>query len=189
MDCLGFRFCLCALFGAWLCVCESVGVDSVNALDCESALVSPSSILLRFCPCPFFRISALDSVDSKFLRVVFSRILPRFSKSFCFFAKRGVIPSPLAKAPKKPPLFLLRLACKPLARQSRGEPRFSASSAIVAEALLPPCSNDCTPRSGRVSVCADALHILFDFCSAKMAESKDLESLDSAEFLRFSNAF
>ncbi|WP_395003681.1 hypothetical protein, partial [uncultured Helicobacter sp.] len=62
-------------------------------------------------------------------------------------------------------------------------------SAIVAEALLPPCSNDCTPRSGRVSVCADALHILFDFCSAKMAESKDLESLDSAEFLRFSNAF
>ena len=49
------------LFESWLCVCESVGVDSVNALDCESALVSPSSILLRFCPCPFFRIS-LDSV-------------------------------------------------------------------------------------------------------------------------------
>ena len=115
------------LFESWLCVCESVGVDSVNALDCESALVSPSSILLRFCPCPFFRISldsmrvtesirldsvnvldsesTLDSVDSLFLRVVFSRIFPRFSKSLCFFAKRGVIPSPLAKAPKKPPLF------------------------------------------------------------------------------------
>ena len=26
------------LFESWLCVCESVGVDSVNALDCESAL-------------------------------------------------------------------------------------------------------------------------------------------------------
>ena len=46
-------------------VFESVGLDSVfpkfSALDSESAL---------------------DSVDSKFLRVVFSRILPRFSKSF-----------------------------------------------------------------------------------------------------------
>ena len=31
-------------------------------------------------------------------------------------------------------------------------------------------------------VCADALHILFDFCVAKMAESKDLESLDSDRF-------
>ena len=166
------------LFESWLCVCESVGVDSVNALDCESALVSPSSILLRFCPCPFFRISldsmrvtesirldsvnvldsesTLDSVDSLFLRVVFSRIFPRFSKSLCFFAKRGVIPSPLAKAPKKPPLFLLRFACKPSARQTGRVPRFSASSAIVAEALLPPFLNDCTPRSGREVVGASA---------------------------------
>ena len=209
MDCLGFRFCLCALFGAWLCVCESVELDSESTLD------SVDSFGLRFCPCPFFRISldsvrvfesvgldsvfpkfsaldsesTLDSVDSKFLRVVFSRIFPRFSKSLCFFAKRGVIPSTLAKAPKKPPLFLLRLACKPLARQSRGEPRFSASSAIVAEALLPPCSNDCAPRSGRGAVGASAPTYRFDFCSAKMAESKALESLDSAEFLRFSNAF
>ena len=119
------------LFESWLCVCESVGVDSVNALDCESALdsaLASESIWLdsvnvldsappRFCVFSFFRISALDSVnvldsestldsvDSLFLRVVFSRIFPRFSKSLCFFAKRGVIPSPLAKAPKKPPLF------------------------------------------------------------------------------------
>ncbi|WP_395002521.1 hypothetical protein, partial [uncultured Helicobacter sp.] len=53
---------------------------------------------------------------------------------------------------------------------------FSASSAIVAEALLPPCSNDCTPRSGRVSVGATALHILLDFCCAKMAESIGIDS-------------
>ena len=156
MDCLGFRFCLCALFGAWLCVCESVEVDSVNALDCESTLVSPSSTLLRFCPCPFFRISALDSVDSKFLRLAFSRIFLCFLESCVSQKKKGFIPSPLAKAPKKPPLFLLRFACKPSARQTGREPRFPASSAIVAEALLPPCSNDCAPRSGREVVGAIA---------------------------------
>ena len=40
----------------------------------------------------------------------------------------------------------------------------------------------CHTRQGREVVCATALHILFDFCVAKMAESKDLESLDSARF-------
>ena len=125
--------------GDCVIVFESVGLDSVNALlDCESALdsaLASESIWLDSVSCASFRISALDSVnvldsestldsvDSLFLRVVFSRIFPRFSKSLCFFAKRGVIPSPLAKAPKKPPLFLLRLACKPLARQTGREPR------------------------------------------------------------------
>ncbi|WP_394997071.1 hypothetical protein [uncultured Helicobacter sp.] len=59
-------------------VFESVGLDSVNALD---------SVLPRFCFCSFFRISldsvlprisALDSVVSKFLRLAFSRILSNF---------------------------------------------------------------------------------------------------------------
>ncbi|WP_395001616.1 hypothetical protein, partial [uncultured Helicobacter sp.] len=65
--------------------------------------------------------------------------------------------------------------------RNRGESlAVSASSAIVAEAVAPPCPNDCTPRSGRGAVCTCVLHILCDFCCAKMAESKDLESLDSA---------
>ncbi|WP_395003763.1 hypothetical protein, partial [uncultured Helicobacter sp.] len=69
------------------------------------------------------------------------------------------------------------LATRWLFLRNRGESlAISASSAIVAEALLPPCPNDCTPRSGRVSVCADALHILLDFCSAKMAESIGIDS-------------
>ena len=72
----------------------------------------------------------LDSVNSKFLKVSFSRILSRFCVLRCFFAKRDIPLSPLSPAPKKPPLFLLRFACKPSARQTGRVPRFSASSAI-----------------------------------------------------------
>ena len=125
--------CLCSLFRISLdsvITLESVGLDSVNVLD---------SVLPRFSALD--SESALDSVDSKFLRVVFSRILPRFSKSFCFFAKRGVIPSPLAKAPKKPPLFR-----QPKVYLLAGEPRLSLSRQNEvsleksAAALLPPFS-------------------------------------------------
>ena len=70
------------LFESWLCVCESVGVDSVNALDCESALdsaLASESIWLdsvnvldsappRFCVFSFFRIS-LDSVSCASFRI------------------------------------------------------------------------------------------------------------------------
>ena len=70
--------------------------------------------------------SVLDSIDSKFLRVVFSRIFSRFCILLCFFAKRGVIPSPHSQSPEKDkaPLFLLRFACKPSARQTGRVPRF-----------------------------------------------------------------
>ena len=68
----------------------------------------------------------------------------------------------------------------------------SASSAIVAEAVAPPCPNDCTPRSGREAVCTCVLHILLDFCCAKMAESKSLDSarlvLAHALFILFGKA-
>ena len=79
---------------------ESVGLDSMLAFE-----------------------SALDSIGSKFLRVVFSRIFSRFCVLLCFFAKRGIPLSPLSPAPKKSPLFLLRFACKPSARQTGRVPR------------------------------------------------------------------
>ena len=72
-------------------VFESV-LDSVlprfSALDSESALDSVISALLRFCIFPF-------------LKVAFSRIFSRFCALFCFFAKRGVIPSPHSQSPEK----------------------------------------------------------------------------------------
>ena len=130
-------------------VLESSGLDSVSCASFRISALDSVNVLDSE--------STLDSVDSKFLRVVFSRILSNFLES-CVFSQKGVFPSPRTlKAPKKPPLFLLRFACKPLARQTGREPRFSASSAIVAEALLPPFLNDCTPRSGREVVGADAL--------------------------------
>ena len=116
-----------ALFGDWLCVYESMEVDSVivsdfeSVLDCvlptfalvdsviafesaldfvfvlESALDSLSSALLRFYPCPFFRIS----LDSVFLRFSFSRIFPRFSKSLVCAKEKEFIPSSHPLAPKR----------------------------------------------------------------------------------------
>ena len=114
---------------------ESLGLDSVNALDSESAfdcvlstfafvdsvIVFESALESLDSVLP--RISALDSVDSLFPRVAFSRILSRFCVLRCFFAKRDIPLSPLSPAPKKPPLFLLRFACKPSARQTGRVPR------------------------------------------------------------------
>ena len=122
---------------------ESLGLDSVNALDSESAFDCVLSTFAFVDSVIVFESaldsalasgsvgldsmlifeSALDSVDSLFLRVAFSRILSRFCVLRCFFAKRGIPLSPLSPAPKKPPLFLLRFACKPSARQTGREPR------------------------------------------------------------------
>ena len=157
------RFCVFSFFRISLdsvLVSESVGLDSMLAFE-----------------------SALDSVDSLFLRVVFSRILSNFLES-CVFSQKGVFPSPRSPQPRKSLHCFCCALLASLRHGNRGESlAFSASSAIVAEALLPPCPNDCTPRSGRGAVCADALHILFDFCVAKMAESKDSTSLDSARLV------
>ena len=134
-------------------------------LDSESALDSVISALLRFCIFPF-------------LKVAFSRIFSRFCVLFCFFAKRGVIPSPHSQSPEKDkaPRFCCALLAS-LRHGNRGEClAVSASSAIVAEAVAPPFLNDCTPRSGREVVGAIAPTYLLDFCSAKMAESKFLDS-------------
>ena len=77
---------------------------------------------LKFCICLFFRISfnstlfrisALDSVNSKFLRVVFSRMLSRFCVLFCFFAKRSIPLSPLLK-PRKSRHFFAALYLQPV---------------------------------------------------------------------------
>ena len=70
----------------------------------------------------------LDSesvLDSKFLRVLFSRILSNFLES-CVFSQKGVSPLPALPSPEKDkaPLFLLRFACKPSARQTGRVPRF-----------------------------------------------------------------
>ena len=71
------------------------------------------SMLLRFCICLFLRISALDFVNSKFLRVVFSRMLSRFCVLFCFFAKRSIPLSPLLK-PRKSRHFFAALYLQPV---------------------------------------------------------------------------
>ena len=91
-------------------------LDSVNVLDSESSALDSVNVLDSE--------STLDSVDSLFLRVVFSRILSNFLES-CVFSQKGVLSPPRTlKAPKKSPLFLLRFACKPSARQTGREPRF-----------------------------------------------------------------
>ena len=66
--------------------------------------------------------SVLDSIDSKFLRVVFSRIFSRFCILLCFFAKRGVIPSPHSQSPEKDkaPRFCCALLAS-LRHGNRGE--------------------------------------------------------------------
>ena len=112
-----FRFCLCSLLRISLdsvIVSESKWLDSVNVLD---------SVFPRFSALD--SESALDSVDSKFLRVVFSRILSNFLES-CVFSQKGVSPLPALPSPEKDkaPLFLLRFACKPSARQTGRVPRF-----------------------------------------------------------------
>ena len=121
------------------------------------------SILLRFSACLFFRIS-------------FSRIFLRFTESCVSQKKKGFIPSPLPLTPKK---IKRRFSFSAIKGRASLFPLLAQS---LRRALLPPCSNDCAPRSGREAVCTCVLHILFDFCSAKMAESKDF-TLDSARFV------
>ena len=104
----------------------------------------------------------------------------------CIAKEKGVYPLPALPSPEKDkaPLFFFGKQGECLA--------VSASSAIVAEAVAPPCPNDCTPRSGREAVCTCVLHILLDFCCAKMAESKSLDSarlvLAHALFILFGKA-
>ena len=59
---------------------ESLGLDSINALDSESTL---------------------DSVDSLFLKLAFSRILSNFLESCVSQKKKGFPLSPLSPAQKK----------------------------------------------------------------------------------------
>ena len=142
---LGLRFCIGSFFKTSFnsTLLRISTLDSVNVLDSESAL---------------------DSIDSKFLRVVFSRILSNFLES-CVFSQKGVFPSPQPR--KSLHCFCCALLAS-LRHGNRGESlAISASSAIVAEALLPPFLNDCTPRSGREVVCADALHIDWIFALQK----------------------
>ena len=63
------------------------------------------------------RAESKESIDSKFLRIAFSRIFPRFSKSLVCAKRKGVYPLPVSFSPEKnkAPLFLLRFACNPLA--------------------------------------------------------------------------
>ena len=96
--------------------------------------------------------------------------------------EKGFIPSPLAKAPKR--IKRRCFCCAALATRWV----FSAAKSISfgGRASLFPClvknaknallhffNAFLPPRQGRVSVCTCVLHILFDFCCAKMAESKD----------------
>ena len=130
-DCASFvplRFCPCPFFRIsldFVCVSESVELDSVNALD---------SAPPRFCIFSFFRISALDSVivfestldsvDSLFLKLAFSRIFSNFFRIACLRKRKRGFPSPRSPQPPLPalpspeknkaPLFLLRFACNPL---------------------------------------------------------------------------
>ena len=149
--------------GCVLC-CESMWLDSVNALDSmpprfcifsffrislDSVIVSESKWLDSE-SCVSFRISALDSIDSKFLGVVFSRIFSRFSSSLVCAKEKRVSPHPALPRPEKnkAPLFLLRCACNPLGLfGNRGESlavSLSRQNEVSLEksavALLPPCS-------------------------------------------------
>ena len=93
------------------------------------------------------------------------------------FSQKWVLSPPHSLKPRKSLHCFCCALLASLRHGNRGEClAVSASSAIVAEALLPPFSNDCTPRSGRGVVGAIAPTYWFDFCSAKMAESKDLDS-------------
>ena len=100
---------------------ESLGLDSVNALDSESAFDCVLSTFAFVDSVIVFESaldsalasesvgldsmlifeSALDSVDSLFLRVAFSRILSRFCVLRCFFAKRDIPLSPHSQSPEK----------------------------------------------------------------------------------------
>ena len=134
VDSFGLRFCRYALFRISLdsvlvfeSVLGSVELDSESNsktlnLDSESVL---GSTPLGLCFCSLFRISldsvitlesvGLDSVDSKFLRIAFSRIFSNFLESRVCAKRKGVLSPPRTlKAPKKSPLFLLRFACNPL---------------------------------------------------------------------------
>ncbi len=92
---------------------ESLGLDSVNALDSESAfdcvlstfafvdsvIVFESALESLDSVLP--RISALDSVDSLFLRVAFSRIFSNFLESRVCAKRKGVYPLPAPLSPEK----------------------------------------------------------------------------------------
>ena len=92
---------------------ESLGLDSINALDSESTL---NVVLSTF--------ALVDSVDSLFLRVVFSRIFSRFSKSLVCAKEKGVSPLPALPSPEKdkaPRFCCATLATRWVFLHKRGE--------------------------------------------------------------------
>ena len=111
---------------------------------------------------------------------MFSRIFSNFSSRLFAQKERGFIPSPLLKPRKriKCRVFAVAYACNPLGLFAQPQ-----SISFGGRASLFPCLGKnaknallhffnafLTPRQGREVVCADALHILFDFCCAKMAQ-------------------
>ena len=87
------------------------------------------------------------------------------------------LPAPLSPEKDKAPLFFFGKQGESLA--------VSASSAIVAEALLPPCSNDCTPRSGRVAVGA----IAPTYCNGAKPSAEFRENIESRVGLGSSSVY
>ena len=115
---------------------ESLGLDSINALDCESTLNCVLSTFALVDSVIVFESvgldsvkaldseSTLDSVDSLFLRVVFSRIFSRFSKSLVCAKEKGVSPLPALPSPEKdkaPRFCCATLATRWVFLRKRGE--------------------------------------------------------------------
>ena len=141
---------------------ESLGLDSINALDCESTLNCVLSTFALVDSVIVFESvgldsvkaldseSTLDSVDSLFLRVVFSRIFSRFSKSLVCAKEKGVSPLPALPSPEKdkaPRFCCALLATRWVFLRNRGEclaVSLSRQNEVSLEksavALLPPCS-------------------------------------------------
>ena len=120
-------------------------LDSINVLDSESAL---------------------DSVDSKFLRVVFSRILSNFSNLLFAQKEKGFIPSPRTlKAPKRIKRRVFAALClQPVGSFAQPQSISFGGSASLSPCLVKNAKNALlhffnaflTPRQGRVSVGAIA---------------------------------
>ena len=124
-------------------VFESIELDSVNVLDSESAKLDSVSCVLP-------KISTLDSIDSKFLRLAFSRIFSNFLESCVCAKEKGVSPLPALPSPEKdkaPRFCCALLATRWVFLRNRGEclaVSLSRQNEVSLEksavALLPPCS-------------------------------------------------
>ncbi|WP_394908975.1 hypothetical protein [uncultured Helicobacter sp.] len=151
-----------------------------NPMDSESK----SFLKSRFCPLRF----SMFSLDSAFPHFLESPSYEYFLDSVNLVyrkKKRGLSPPRPLKAPKKiKRRFFASLRLQPVGsfRQPQSisfggrASLFPLLAQSLRRALLPPCSNDCAPRSGRDSKVLRTETIFFDFCVAKMAESKVLDS-------------